>query len=545
MKSPTTSERVSVLRNLDLRFRNLATKRSFLWIGGSVLLIPILIIVAAFLLDEPLRRKVEADINNRLKGYTVRIGRLDFHPVGLSLDLKESTIYQSAHPDPPIAHIPNLSASVHWKALLRGRFVADFELDNPTIRFDLTQFSQEARDETPIKEKGWQDAVQAIYPLKINRFVIRNADVTYIDKGPFRPLRITQLNFIAENIRNVQSEEGTYPSPVEMEGVVFDTGKMRLKGHADFLAEPHVALKGDFQGEKVALDYFRPITERYNFSVRKGVLSADGFIEYAPDTEKIIIKKVNLDGIDADYIHEAPSAPTEEIAKKVGQTARKYSNEPTLEIKVDELAMHNSQLGFVNRAAKPPYRMFFTDATIEIQNFSNHLKDGVARGKAKAKFMGSGSTQIEFAFRPETKGPDFNFTVRIENTDMRTMNDLFRAYGNFDVAGGVFSLYSEIKVRQGKIEGYVKPLFRDMDVYDERQDREKSVFRKLYEGLVGGIAGLLENRPREEVATETSISGDIESPQASTWETVLRLIQNAFFKAILPGFEREVSQRRR
>ena len=88
----------------------------------------------------------------------------------------------------------------------------------------------------------------------------------------------------------------------------------------------------------------------------------------------------------------------------------------------------------------------------------------------------------------------------------------------------------------------MKPLFRDMDVYDERQDREKSVFRKLYEGLVGGIAGLLQNRPREEVATQTSISGDIESPQTSTWETVLRLVQNAFFKAILPGFEREVSQ---
>jgi len=543
VKSPATSERVSVLRNLDLRFRNLPARRSFLWIGGSVLLILILIFVAAFLLDEPLRRKVEADINNGLKGYTVRIGRLDFHPVGLSLDLKESTIYQSAHPDPPIAHIPNLSASVHWKALLRGRFVADFELDNPTIRFDLTQFSQEDRDETPIKEKGWQDAVQAIYPLKINRFVIRNGDVTYIDKGPFRPLQIKQLNFIAENIRNVQSEEGSYPSPVEMEAVVFETGRLKVKGHADFLAEPHVALKGGFQIDKLALDYFRPITERYQFSVRKGVLSADGFIEYAPDAEKIIIKKVTLDGIDADYIHEAPSAPTEEIAKKVGQTARKYGNDPTLEVKVDELEARNSQLGFVNRAAKPPYRMFFTDVTIEIQNFSNHLKDGVAQGKAKAKFMGSGPTQIDFAFRPETQGPDFNFTARIENTDMRTMNDLFRAYGNFDVAGGVFSLYSEIKVRQGKIEGYVKPLFRDMDVYDERQDREKSVFRKLYEGLVGGIAGLLQNRPREEVATQTSISGDLESPQTSTWETVLRLIQNAFFKAVLPGFEREVSQR--
>ena len=544
MKSPPTSERVSVLKNLDWRFKNLRTRRSFLWSAGSVLLILILSFVAAYLLDEPLRKKMEADINNSLKGYTVRIERLDFHPFGLSLDLKESTIYQSAHPDPPIAHIPNLSASVHWKALLHGRLVADFELDNPTIRFDLTQFSQENRDETPIKEKGWQEAVQAIYPLKINRFVIRNGKVTYIDKGPFRPLQITQLNFLAENIRNVQSEEGTYPSPVQAEAVVFDTGRLNLTGHADFLAEPHVALKGDFEVDKVALDYFRPITERYNLSVRKGSLDAEGFIEYAPDGEKVIIKKVNLDGIDADYIHETPSAPTDQIAKKVSQTARKYSNEPTLEVKVDELAVRNSRLGVVNRAAKPPYRVFFTDVAMEIQNFSNHLKDGVARGKAKAKFMGSGPTQIEFAFRPETKGPDFDLRVRIENTDMRTMNDLFRAYGKFDVVAGMFSLYSEIKVRQGKIDGYVKPLFRDIKVYDQRQDREKSVFRKLYEGLVGGIAGLLQNRPREEVATETPISGDIEAPQTSTWETVLRLIQNAFLKAILPGFEKEVSQRR-
>ena len=234
MKSHAISERA-----FALRFRNLPTRRSFLWIGGAVLLILILsVVAAAFLLDEPLRRKMEADINNRLKGYTVRIGRLDFHPIGLSLDLEDSTIYQSAHPDPPIARVPNLSASIHWKALLRGRLVADFELDNPTIRFDLTQFSQEARDETPINEKGWQDAVQSIYPLKINRLVIRNGDATYIDKGPFRPLRITQFNFLAENIRNVTSEEGIYPSPVHAEGVVFETGQIKLDGNADFLPSP-------------------------------------------------------------------------------------------------------------------------------------------------------------------------------------------------------------------------------------------------------------------------------------------------------------------
>jgi hypothetical protein len=529
------------IKKFDLRFGNLLARKPLLWIVGSVLLVLLLIIVAAFLLDEPLRRRMEAELNQSLKGYSVRIGRLDFHPIGLSLDLEELTIYQSAHPDPPIAHIPNLSASVHWKALLHGLLVADWELHNPSIRFDLSQFRQEARDETPIKERGWQDAVRAIYPLRINRFVIRNADVTYIDKGPFRPLRITELNFLAENIRNVSSEPGTYPSPVQAEGVVFDTGRLKLNGHADFLAEPHVALNGEFQLDQIALDYFRPITERYNFSVRKGVLSAAGSLEYTPDATRLSLDKVSLDGIDADYLHQAPSAPTNKIAKEVGQTAREYSNEPTLEVKVDQLEVRHSQIGYVHRAAKPAYRVFFTDVTLAIQNFSNHLKDGVARGQAQGKFMGSGPSQLEIAFRPENKGPDFNLNLAIENTDMRKMNDLFRAYGKFDVVGGSFSFFSEIKVRQGKIDGYVKPLFHDIDVYDERQDREKNVFRKMYEGLVGGISSLLTNRPRDEVATQTSISGDIESPQTSTWETILRLVQNAFFKAILPGFEREVS----
>jgi len=484
---------------------------------------------------------MEAEINESLKGYSVRIGRLDFHPIGLSLDLEELTIYQSAHPDPPIAHIPNLSASVHWKGLLHGIIVADWEIDNPSIRFDLSQFREEARDETPIKERGWQDAVRAIYPLKINRFVIRNADVTYIDKGTFRPLRITGLNFLAENIRNVSSEPGTYPSPVEAEGVVFDTGRLKLNGHADFLAEPHVALNGDFQIDQIALEYFRPITERYNFSVRKGILSAAGSLEHAPEATRLSVGKLSLDGIVVDYFQQAPSPPTRKIAKEVGETAREYSNEPTFEFKVDQLEMRHSQIGYINRTAKPVYRVFFTDVRAEIQNFSNHLKDGVARGRAQGKFMGSGASQLEIAFRPENKGPDFNLSLAIENTDMRKMNDLFRAYGKFDVVSGTFSFFSEIKVRQGKIDGYVKPLFQDIDVYDERQDREKNVFRKMYEGLVGGISSLLANRPRDEVATQTAISGDIESPQTSTWETILRLVQNAFFKAILPGFEREVS----
>lgn len=85
-------------------------------------------------------------------------------------------------------------------------------------------------------------------------------------------------------------------------------------------------------------------------------------------------------------------------------------------------------------------------------------------------------------------------------------------------------------MKHDEISGYVKPLFKDLKVYDKRQDKDKKLFRKLYEGLVGGISKLLENRPRDEVATQADISGKVEDPESSTWEVVARLIKTLSFK---------------
>jgi hypothetical protein len=62
---------------------------------------------------------------------------------------------------------------------------------------------------------------------------------------------------------------------------------------------------------------------------------------------------------------------------------------------------------------------------------------------------------------------------------------------------------------------------------------------------VGGVAKLLENQPRKEVATRADISGPVGNPRSNTWAVIGRLIENAFFRAILPGFERSLPGPRR
>jgi hypothetical protein len=519
------------------------TRKALFWSATGIVVLIVLVIIAAFFIDEPLRQRMEANLNRALRGYTVRIGKLDFHPIGLSLDLEDSLITQNDNPDPPVAQIANLSASVQWRALLRGRLVADFEIDNPKIYLNRKQAKQEYDDKVPMKERGWQQALEEIYPLKINRFRVHNGSLTYVDEGPFRPLELRQINLTAENIRNVRSDPEVYPSPVLIEAAVFDKGRLRAEGHADFLAEPHVAFKSKALSlEEIDLAYFKPIVERYNFTVRQGNLSAFGNVEYGAKTERIDISELRVQNADAEYIHRTAESVAKKAGEKVDQTAKKYSDSPELAVNINKMRIQG-KLGFFNAARQPQYRIFWNDLDLQMANLGNQSSEGVITGAGRGKLMGSGATQIDFKARPNPKGPDFNMKVAIGETDMKTMNDLWRSYGNFDVVAGQFSFYSELSVRNGNVEGYVKPLFQNMDVYDQRQDKEKGIFRKLYEGIIGGLSWILKNTPREEVATTVSVSGKLSNPQTSTLETIGGIVQNAFFKAILPGFERQAQPR--
>jgi Domain of Unknown Function (DUF748) len=514
--------------------------RRWLVVGAVVGLVLAIVFGAAFLIDEPLRRYTEAKVNRALKGYTAHIGKLNFHPIGLSLDVAELVVVQDAHPDPPIASIPLLSASVHWRALLHGRLVGDFLLDRPTLHVNLTQAREEITSPTPVKERGWQDALEAIYPLKVNHFRVKDADVTYVDRGPFKPLRLRRLNIDATNIRNVKSKERVYPSEVELDAAVFESGHVSARGRADFLAEANPTFRGNVKLDNIELDYFKPITNRYNLEVDKGTLSAEAAVESAAEFTDVDIVTATITGIRVDYIHTAQTAGIEQERRTAAtQKVRETSNAPDVRYRVRDLRISRGNFGLVNKAVSPTYRIFLSDTDVALSNFSNQKAEGTAKAHLSGKFMGTGTAVADASFRAETAEPSFDVSARIENVELTAMNDLLRAYGKFDVTAGHFFFYAELGVHDGAVTGYVKPLFKDMVVYDPEQDKHKSFARKMYEKVVGGVSRVLENRPHEEVATRADVSGPLENPKVNTLQVIVKLIQNAFFKAILPGFERE------
>lgn len=517
--------------------------RIFGWTTAAILALVILVTAASYFASGPIRSYLMRNANSHLKEYTVEIGKARFSPVWFALDLWDVKIIQNAKPDPAVVEISHFKATVHWKQLLRLRVVGDLRLEQFSLHIDLGNFQKEKEKNYPVREENWQEALQSVYPLKIDQLWVTNADLTYIDKGPYKPLQLSRINLFARNIRNIESPEGVYPSSVHLDAVVFEKGKLTLDGSADFLAVPHPTLNVEFGLTRMELEYFKPLIQRYNFFVSGGLLSTTGYIEYGIQKQTYLLHDLTIEGPKVDFVHAAETAPKEkQVARKTAEKAEELSNKPTVTTEIRNLKIVNGEFGFANKATDPEYRLFLTDTEFFIRNFSNHFVKGPAEFGLRGQFMGTGKTVITGVFRPDKDGPDFNLEITIENTQMKPMSDLFGAYGNFAVDGGLFSFYSELKVENDRIDGYVKPMFQDMKVTDNRNKEEKSIFHKLYIGIVKGLKELLEN-PQERVATQADISGPIEDPRASTWQIIQRLVQNAFFKSILPGFAGSIPEK--
>lgn len=481
-------------------------------------------------------------MNQKLKGYRVALGHAHLQLVGGTLTLNELRIIQQAHPRPPIAHIAMMSFQIEWKELLSRRVVADVFLWQPKVHVDRNQFVSEKHDQVPLKQKGWQDALESVYPFKINRFIIEDGDVVYIQDAMSPPLHLARLNFITDNIRNIHAPENTYPSKLHADLVIFGKGRAAIEGYANYLEEPFPGARTRFKVENVPLSAFDPEIRQINIGVRGGRFSSSGVLEYSPKVTRIQVDNATINGINVQYVHlpATQHAETQRI-NETGKQIERQNNRPAVDLQVREFDVIDGHFSYTDKTKDPAYRIFISQTDVTLTNLSNHQQQGTADIVLHGKFMGSGNTKLAGDFLASRQGPALNMKLAIEHTDLKSMNGILRAYGKFDVAAGDFSLYSQMNVSNGYLNGYVKPMFGGLEVYDYRKDKSTPVLHQAKELLIGGASHLLRNGRTQQVATEVRLSGKVSSPGVSTWQAIGQVLQNAFIQAILPGFERAIS----
>jgi hypothetical protein len=155
------------------------------------------------------------------------------------------------------------------------------------------------------------------------------------------------------------------------------------------------------------------------------------------------------------------------------------------------------------------------------------------------RIMGHADGRVEMKLDPLAAQPTFDLNAEITALKLTALNDFLRAYAKVDAEGGTFGLYTEAAAARGRFKGYVKPIIKDLKILDVEEDKKNPV-KLFWETVVAGVSEVLENQPKDQMATQIPFSGRFDNPKAGLWASVGALLRNAFVRALRPSLSHSI-----
>lgn len=210
--------------------------------------------------------------------------------------------------------------------------------------------------------------------------------------------------------------------------------------------------------------------------------------------------------------------------------------------KINSLVIRNGSVHFRAFEGEEPMDVYISELQGTVNNLGN-IRDEttplVATVKASGLAMDHAKVEFQMTLDPFSYRPTFHLALRLLNLDVTRVNDLAMRYGNFDFERGWFDLVVEADAKEGILEGYAKPLFRNLKVLSLRDDiKDENVLRMFWQAIVGAVTSIFKNQPRDQFGTVIPFSGDLSgATTADILATVGNILRNAFVRAYLPRLE--------
>ncbi|WP_106477465.1 DUF748 domain-containing protein [Phytohalomonas tamaricis] len=217
-----------------------------------------------------------------------------------------------------------------------------------------------------------------------------------------------------------------------------------------------------------------------------------------------------------------------------------------LPIQINRLGIHNGRVHFRNFSSEPPVDLEVSEINGQVTNLGNkkqHSGDGdqsnsrVAHLSLEGLLLNQAHTELSASFDPLSELKNFDFNFKTTNLDLTRLNEFARAYGNFDFKSGEGDFVMELSARNSQLDGYAKPLFHDVEIFDLDQDADKGALEATWQALVGATAWLFENHSKDQIATRINIQGNLNQENISAWQAFGSILRNAFIEAYRANFE--------
>jgi hypothetical protein len=208
---------------------------------------------------------------------------------------------------------------------------------------------------------------------------------------------------------------------------------------------------------------------------------------------------------------------------------------------INRFQINNSQIHYIDPYSNPKVDVFMDDIHVTAENLSNASNriqllpsTVVATGKVY-----DGDFKLNIQLDALAEFPTFDMEAELVQLDLPSLNNFLRAYGNFDVKSGNFSMYSEFAGKNGEFGGYVKPILKELDIVQWNKE-EGDLRQILWETVVGTTAEVFQNQGKEQLASKIEIKGKFSGPDLNIWRAISYVLRNAFVNALRPSVDNTI-----
>ncbi len=256
---------------------------------------------------------------------------------------------------------------------------------------------------------------------------------------------------------------------------------------------------------------------------------------------EVIVKSPRLNFVAEEAEEQNPENTAVEEKEHWSETLKDL-----LPLTINRFEITNGKVSYLDFNSRPKVNIYLHNLHLlaynlsNVENASNELPSSLS---LKAQTLGGGLLDARMQLNALKEIPDFDLNLQLKQVQLPELNDFIKAYGKFDVERGRFELYSEVKLKDGYLTGYLKPFFDDIKVLNWKKDKkEGNFFQAVWEGIAGLFTEVVENQPRNQVATRVPIEGTVNQPGADVFTTAINILKNAFIKAFEKGLENSVEE---
>lgn len=236
--------------------------------------------------------------------------------------------------------------------------------------------------------------------------------------------------------------------------------------------------------------------------------------------------------------------PTPETSQK--DTDRRWQSviQDIFPIDIQHLEVTKGLIRYIDDTRRPKVDLFVKNMEAVATGLQNRPSDTHQEFPAKIQIqgdsLGGGRLTLLANAEPLAAKPHFHLSLRLMGVNLPDLNESLRSVANVDVGRGRFDLVVEMAGRDGAFQGYVKPFFTDLD-FKSTEDKHEGLAHRLWERLVSGVAWLVKNKSRDQVATRVPFQGEFGDSQVGLWATVRNIFRHGFVKAFNPVVEGSVN----